>query len=161
MDFCLSDPGNRTLGHGRIQPNERREEPHADVDPSVDLRVSFVLFDDLSFEGSAAVRADILRRREETADEYAFAIDTVKTAATRPTAEVEAFLVAAKVERTKHLLATGRQPRPIGPLDEALRAFRESPSTFAERMSGYRASLEQSVQRLRRHQSAVPATTPR
>ena len=157
MDFCLSDPGDRTSGHGHIQPNEHREEMYGGDDPSVDLRVSFVLFDDLSFEGSPAVRDDILRRREETADEYAFAIDTVKAAAARPVADVEAFLVAAKVERTKQLLAAGRQPRPIGPLDEALRVFRESPSTFAERMSGYRASLEQAVQRLRRHLSAAAA----
>jgi hypothetical protein len=150
MDFCLSSSAD---GRGRIQPHERREDiyPIYSNGALPELKVSFVLFDDQSFEGSPAVRDDLFRRREDLADEDAFGVEILKTAGTKAPGEIERFLLNAKIERSRQLQLAGKESRPLGPLDEALRMFRESPSTFAERVPGYRASLENAIQQLRRH----------
>jgi hypothetical protein len=152
-DFCVVDPADRTSAHSRIQPHERREFP---VFPQADrplprYTLSFVLFDDLSFEGSTAARDDILRSREAQADEYAFAIAALKGVAGLPPEQIEAFLQERKIERARQLQEQGRRPWMGGLLDEALRQVRESPQQVLTRVSVYRAHLEQALDRLRRH----------
>jgi hypothetical protein len=151
MDFCLSSSES---SRGRIQPHGRREDVIYPNGALPELRVSFVLFDDQSFEGSTAVRDEVFRRREDLADEDTYGIEILRAAATKAPGEIEKFLVDAKVERARQLQLAGKDLRPFTPLDEALRMWHESPATFAERIPGYCALLEKDVRLLRRHLSA-------
>ena len=76
MDFCTTDPAARD-GRGRIAPGETREFPFSRQIPDPGrlptVRLRYVLFDDLSFEGRGADRDELFRRREDIADDMAFA----------------------------------------------------------------------------------------
>lgn len=151
VDYCVSDPARRDR-FGRIQPHERREFPlYGRTDPPGQYRLSFVMFDDLTFEGPASARADILQRRDERAEEFAFVVDAVTQAATKPAGDVEAYLLSRKVERARQRQEQGKPPVFGSPLDEMLRRVRESPARFLAGVDAYRKDLEQALARLRRH----------
>ncbi len=152
-DFCLSDPADRTPGRGRIQPHERREIP---VHPQPYQQpprytLSFVLFDDLSFEGRAEARDDTLRRRAAMAYEWAFAVDAMTAAAAIPANSVEAFLEGRRIDWARRLGRDGQAIPSAILLDESLRQARRSPERFLAGLPFYRGVLEGQLTRLRRH----------
>lgn len=151
IDYCVSDPASHDH-RGRIEAHERREFPlYGRTDPPGEYRLSFVMFDDLTFEGSASARADLLQRRDERAGEFAFVVDALRQAATKPASDVEAFLLSRKVERARQRQEEGKPPVSGSPIDEMLRRVRESPARFLAGVDGYRQDLEQVLARLRRH----------
>jgi hypothetical protein len=148
-DFCGTDR--------LIQPKEIREFFFGrEVNPNAPpvIRLTFVLSDDLSSEGSTTARDEVLRRRETQADEYAHAIAAVNQLATLPPGEVEAFLVAKRAERAKQLAADGRRGE-THMIEQLLREAKGSPERFVAGAKARVAHLEAQRQRLLRHK--VPA----
>lgn len=138
-----------------IQPKEIREFPfRSDVNPNAPpaLRVSFVLFEDLTFEGSTEARDQLLRRRESQADDYAYAIAVVKQTATLPPGEVEAFLVAKRAERAKQLASEGRRGD-THMIEQLLREVRTAPDRFVAGAKARADHMERQRQRLLRHKA--------
>jgi hypothetical protein len=156
FDFCLAaEQGRRP---GRIQPKEIREEAFGmDVNPDKPLlvvRVSFVLFDDLSFEGATHYRDELFQAREMQADDYASGIAALRQVVTVKAGEVEAFLVATRAERARQLQVEGRRGDFLM-LDNLIRNAKQSPEHFLAGAKGRLEDLERAHQRLLRHK--VPA----
>lgn len=138
-----------------IQPREiRRSSFFSDVNPLAPpaVKLSFVLFEDLSFEGSETAVDELLRRRESYADDYAHAIAAVKEIAARAPADVEAFLVAKRAERARQLLSAGRRDSPIL-LDGLIREAKSAPERFLAGAQARAQHLERQRQRLLRHKT--------
>lgn len=163
MGFEILDPATKRPRGGQtadfcgtdrlIQPKEIREFfPGTDVNPDTPpvVRMTFVLYDDLSFEGSTEARDELLRRREIQADEYAHAIATVKHAAALPPEQVEGFLRTRRAERAKQLMSEGRRGE-THVLEQLLREARATPGHFLAGASARAESLERAHQRLLRH----------
>lgn len=156
FDFCLAaEQGRRP---GRIQPKEIREEAFGmDVNPDKPLpgvRLSYVLFDDLSFEGATEYRDELFRSREMQADDYASGIAALRQIATVKAREVDAFLTAKRAERARQLQTEGRRGDLLI-LDSLIRNAKQSPEQFLagaeDRLEGY----ERAHQRLLRHKAAA------
>jgi hypothetical protein len=147
------------VGDLQIHPKEIREmffSAGANPGALPPVRLTFVLFDDLSFEGSMAARDEVLRHRETQADEYAHAIALAKQIATLPPEQVEAFLVAKRAERAKQLLSEGRRGE-THMLEQFLREAKDAPERFVAGAKGRAESLERQRQRLLRHKTAAGA----
>lgn len=103
MDFALADPATPPPGLGRIAPGEEREvrlqaQTQAEsVRPPV-VRLSFVLFDDLRFEGRVEARDELFREREKTAQAIAAALEAVRQALALPPGEAIPFLERRRAE---------------------------------------------------------------
>jgi hypothetical protein len=149
-DFCLSEREPIERGRGRIQPRETREVFLGSKPGDAILRLSFVLFDDLSFEGSPAERDDLLQEREARGADYAYAIDVIAKASALPPAEARAFAAAKRAERAG-LARTGFHTADVSPLDEYIRQLTESPERAAANAKPFSEFLERQRQRLVRH----------
>jgi hypothetical protein len=150
-DFC----GSERL----IHPKEIKEfffgsEVNPNAPPVV--RLTFVLFDDLSFEGSISARDGVLRHRETQADDYAYAIAVVRESAGVPPGELERFLVAKQAERARQLQSEGRRSDPYL-IDQLLREAKGSPERFVAGAKVRAEHMEQQRQRLLRHKTAAAA----
>jgi hypothetical protein len=90
--FNASPPG--TLGSGAILSQETREQtfalPSVPIVASVTVRM--VLFEDLSFEGSADEVSSVRVQRDRHVKTLATWIDALQAAAGKPDAEAKAFL---------------------------------------------------------------------
>ena len=110
-DFGVSEIGTRTGNTGRIGGGDSREFPLAsktpDGSPPVP-RLTFVMFDDLTYEGSSASRGSILASRESNADDITYALGARAEAMAKSLSEVAPFLTAKKLERANALQAQGR-----------------------------------------------------
>ena len=111
-----SDGSDRTRpdGRGWIAPGESREfqldlRLLGKVQLPV-LRINFVMFDDLVFEGDQANREMLARHRQEQADDIEFLIAVRNEATTKPPAEVLDFLAAKRAECVTTLQTRGRIP---------------------------------------------------
>lgn len=155
MDFCGVDTPEP--GRGAIKPHEKREFPlYITVGPNdalPDVKLPYVMFEDLVFEGQAAARADVLRRREEQASDYEFVSTVLGQAAGRPPGEIEAFLMGKRAERARELQAAGR-PEYMSLIDELIRQAKESPErmlanskAMLEHYEGRRARLVRHVKK--------------
>lgn len=143
------------LAQPALQPSAIRElVVRSDVNPNAPpvVRLTFVLFDDLSFEGSTAARDEVLRHRERQADEYAYSIAVVQQIAALPPAEVEAFLVAKRAERARQLQLEGRRGE-TQRLEQFLREAKGSPERFVAGAKGRAESMARQRQRLLRHKA--------
>ena len=153
MEFCDSDP-SQELGRGPIKPGEIREIPRFgsigpnDALPSV--RLSYVIFDDLSYEGDVAGRDDALRRREERATDYAFVAAVLGQVAGRSAAEVQPFLMEKRAERARQLQASGRTEM-LMLIDELIRQAKEAPDRLLANAKSMRERYERQQQRFVRH----------
>lgn len=150
-DFCLADR--------QIQPGEIREmffSAGANPGPRPLVRLTFALFDDLSFEGSTAARDELLRRRETQADDYAHAIAVMRQIAALPPGDVEAFLVAKRAERARQLQSEGRRGE-THMLEQFLREAKAALEQFVASAKDRGAMLERVRQRLLRHKAAAGA----
>jgi hypothetical protein len=150
-DYCLSNP---LQPHGRIAPGESREvHVGMRVDPRSELptlRLSFVLYDDLMFEGSREERDDILRSREQQADDLAFVNNLRRELSSVPDDQLQEFLAAKRTERTRTLLASGRRPeQPL--LDVFMADAKRAPSHVRDTALLVIPSVDEQVQRLLRH----------
>jgi hypothetical protein len=154
MDFCLAGPGTTERGQGRIQPQEIREFAlGGTVDPKAELplvRLSFVIFDDLSSEGRTTARDEILQSRERQAEDYAFALAALGQAAARPVGEIYPFLMEKRAERAKQLQTAGSGPN-FMVIDELIRQAKDSPDRLRANAKRTEARLELERQRLVRH----------
>lgn len=153
MDFCTTDPAARA-GRGRIGPGETREFPFsreiADSAALPKVRLRYVLFDDLSFEGRGADRDELFRRREETADDMAFANGVRAELAKVSDSDLREFLQKRKTERIAHLLALKRLPSAYA-LDRMIEDAARSPARVRETAAAAIAHDEQQRLRLLRH----------
>ena len=118
--------------------------------PGAVLRLSYVMFDDLSFEGLPAERDRLLERREAQAADYAFAIDVISKASAMPPSEARAFVAAKRAEtislpRTKEGSRERQRPRRVH------RQLTESPDRAAAGAKEFQDRLERQRQRLVRH----------
>jgi hypothetical protein len=155
MDMCEMPPGLEG-NRGRIAPGEVREYPfgHEVTDGNVPLvRLKYVLFEDLSFEGAAADRAAVFRDRERRAEDVAYALTALRRAVAEP-AQALAIMTTARAERGRQLQEQGRQGGSgLGQLDEFIRSIKASPANFAATADARQAYLEALRQRLLRHSS--------
>jgi hypothetical protein len=151
-DYCTADrasPG----GGGRISPGESREfrldAKIRDEARLPTLRISFVIFADLVYEGEAAKRDALFRAREQQADDIAFANTVRAGAMTKSGADVLAFLVARRAERDLAMQTQGRQPR-LRLLDDLIEQAKRSPESLREN-SAVAQELERQRGLLLRH----------
>jgi hypothetical protein len=156
FDYCLAaEQGRRP---GRIQPKEIREEAFGmDANPDKPLpgvRLSYVLFDDLSFEGATDYRDELFRSREVQADDYASGIAALRQIATVKASEVDAFLTSKRAERARQLQTEGRRGDLLI-LDNLIRNAKQSTAQFLTGAKARLESLERAHQRLIRHKSAA------
>ena len=131
-----------------------------DVNPDKPLpvvRLSFVLFDDLSFEGATHYQDELFRSREMQADDYASGIAALRQVATVKAGEVVAFLAARRTERARQLQVDKRRGDLLI-LDNLIRHAKQSPEQFLASANGRLADLERAHQRLLRHKVAAAAT---
>jgi hypothetical protein len=153
MDFCTTDPAARD-GRGRIGPGETREFPFsretADSATLPKVRLRYLLFDDLSFEGRDADRDELLRRREETADDLAFANGVRAALANVSDSDLRDFLQDKKTERIARLLSLKRLPSTYA-LDRMIEDAARSPARLRETAAAVIAHDEQQRLRLLRH----------
>jgi hypothetical protein len=149
-DFCLAEPGPDTTGRSRIQPKEVREVRLSGAPGREVVRLSFVLFDDLSFEGRADERDQLLRAREATAADYAVAIDAITRASALPPGEARAFVTARRAERALARRPDGRA-HDVSVIDEFIRQLTDSPDRAVAGAKGFLDHIERQRQRLIRH----------
>jgi hypothetical protein len=155
-DYCPVEPDLSRRGTGPIQPHELRELPlggrvKAD-EPQPRIRLAFVLFDDLSFEGDAAKRDRVLRDRETRAGDYAFMIDVFARAAVLPAADARALVLAKRAERLKQLEEEGRSGHTaVSYLDDVIRESTATPERGPMLAGRLRVTLERQRQQLLRH----------
>lgn len=156
MDFCAIDAASHPNRGGRIQPREIREERTGiDVNPDQPLpviRLTFILFDDLSFEGAPHYRDELFEDRERQADDYAAGIAALAAVATLPPSHVEAFLAAKRAERARQLQSAGVRGD-VSVLDNLIRNAKTSPEQLVASAKDRGAMLERVRQRLLRHKS--------
>ena len=146
IGFELLEPEGRRSGHtvdyctaagggGRISPGESREfrldAKIRDEARLPTLRISFLIFADLVYEGEAAKRDALLRAREQQADDIAFANTARAEAMTKSGSDALAFLVAKRTERDLAMQTQGRQPR-LRLLDDLIEQARRSPESLRE-----------------------------
>jgi hypothetical protein len=157
MDFCGVPPG---VGRrfGPIAPGETREEPYfrevkeGEDPPAVRLR--YVMFENLSFEGSAADRDEVLTNRERSAADAATEIDVLTQAAAAPAKMIDIF-TAARADWTRSAQFQGR-PAMRTMFDEYVRRIRTNGAdAFLATIPTLKAGLEAKRQRLLRHQAAL------
>jgi len=103
-DYCGTDAGTTT---GRIGGKNSRKFPlnltaRELTNPPI-ARLTLVMFDDLSYEGSTSRRADILAARERDADDIRYVIRVRAEAASKIPAELPAFLKGKRLGRAKAL----------------------------------------------------------
>jgi hypothetical protein len=151
MDFCLSEPLPAERGLGRIQSHEVREVPLGRSPDAGVLRLRYVLFDDLSFEGSSEGRDYLLRNREARAADYAFAIDVIAKASAMPPNEARAFVAAKRAEYVSLPRTKGGRPREADNLDYYLRWLADAPDRAAADAKRFTDRLDRQRQRLVRH----------
>jgi hypothetical protein len=149
-DFCLGERTPIERGRGRIEPHEPREVFLGSTVRDGILRLSFVLFDDLSFEGSPEQRDELLKDREARAADYAYAVDVIAKASELPPNEARAFAIAKRAERATLRQAGGRTSD-VSPIDEYIRQLTESPERATANAKGFSELLERQRQRLIRH----------
>jgi hypothetical protein len=151
FDFCLAPDGR---GDGPLDPHETREfqlsinqDPNA---PQPIIRFTFVLYDDLSFEGRAADRDELLRDRESRADDDAFALAVLAEAAALPPGQAGAFLQARRADRARQLQGEGRKGD-LFTLDDLIRQAQVSPDRISQVAQTMTGVLERQRTRLLRH----------
>jgi hypothetical protein len=137
------------VGRGPIAPGEVRELFSGSTlrDGPPPLAMTFVLFEDLSFEGSMSARDELLRRREGQADSFAYVLEALRRAQAEPTQTV-AILTAAHTERARQ---PTRYDTAVSQLLELIRQAKASPSSFAASAAAHEDALEWQRQRLLRH----------
>lgn len=145
-DTCGVPPD---VGRGPIAPGEVRElfSGRTLRDGPPPLAMTFVLFEDLSFEGSMSARDELLRRREGQAEGFAYVIEALRRAGAEPTQTV-AILTAAHTERARQ---PTRYDTAVSQLLELIRQARASPSSFAASAASREDALEWQRQRMLRH----------
>ena len=109
-----------------------------------------VLFDDLSFEGRSAERNELFRRREELADDMAFANGVRAELATVSDSDLQKFLQKKKTERIAYLLSLKRPPSTYA-LDLMTEYAARSPGRLRETAAAASAHDEEQRLRLLRH----------
>jgi hypothetical protein len=153
MDFCTTDPAARD-GRGRIAPGETREFPYSREIPDPGrlptVRLRYVLFDDLSFEGRGADRDELLGRREDIADDMAFANGVRAELANVSDSDLQQFLQNKKTDRVAHLLSLKRLPS-ASALDRMIEDAARSPARLRETAAPAIARDDEQRLRLLRH----------
>lgn len=153
MDFCTTDRATRD-GRGRIAPGETREFPFSREIPDPGrlptVRLRYVLFDDLWFEGRGPDRDELFRRREDIADDMAFANGVRAELANVPDSDLQTFLQNKKTDRIAHLLSLKRLPSAYA-LDRMIEDAARSPARLRETAAAVVAHDEENRLRLLRH----------
>jgi hypothetical protein len=143
--------------HGSIQPHEVREESFsrriANGEPLPVVKLGFVLFEDLSFEGSQAEVDRLFRGREQRADDLAFWIQALKEAAAMPIAEAKTFLEAKENDRARQAAAV-RRPFGRGEIRDVLDQLERAPERFAAYVELKQKRMEEARTVLLRHLKA-------
>ena len=156
-DYCCGrDPGTLASGRGPIGPGDSRQFPlFAKVRESEMVpfpRLTFVLFDDLTHEGSVSKLAEILANREQRAADIGHALRIHAESAAKPPSQLSAFLSAARVERATALGREANQGR-LQYLDELIRIAQRDPEhlrsdgAYAKHLEEYRARLVRHLKR--------------
>jgi hypothetical protein len=155
-DFCVTDPAEPGPRNERIPPHQKRDlGAKFGPGPVVPLvKLSFVMFEDLQFEGDGARRGELLRARETRAEDAAFALATLDDASAKPASELEGFFVA----RREAALKQRRRQGIALPLEQTIEHFlltirSSSAERFLAEIPATRARLEGQIARLRRHLS--------
>ncbi|HYN06643.1 MAG TPA: hypothetical protein VES67_04570 [Vicinamibacterales bacterium] len=139
---------------GRLRRNEVREigiRPADDLPDSAAPRVglSFALWSDLTWEGSAAMRDERFKSRERQAAQHEFWIAALSDAALRPAREALSFLREKRAERRR------QAPQEFDPLQGNFEMWEASvtrePEMFSSRLITYRDRLQEEHRLLTRH----------
>lgn len=155
-DFCGTK--GAPSGSGAIQPGERREIAMSwerNPDGSLpDVKLHFVLFEDLKFEGSLSERDSILKNRERRAADAEYWITALTTAATQSPEKAREYLETKRRERAAQMAvsrfgsATNAQT-----VDSVIERTTTAPTEFAAMAVAIAANLEQQRLQFMRHLS--------
>jgi hypothetical protein len=133
----------------RIQPREVRSIQLGDraVTPAGQLR--FVLYDDLTFEGSIEARNELFKRRERDAEEYAYWIAALGEARSKPPAEIREFLTT---KRREWIQENENDRQSLLQQMQQMASFADTrPDAIHESIDARRARMERVRQALTRH----------
>jgi hypothetical protein len=153
-DFCTSEPDAGRAGRGRIMPHEKRDLGAVfGSGPTVPLlKLYYVMFDDLQYEGEPVERVRLLKKREAQAEEHTFALAALDEAAGKPASELEAFLVQKREAYLRQMQRDGKGPAPAAQLEWFVGNIRRtSAERFAAEIPATRERLVGQIARLRRH----------
>lgn len=153
-DACSLDHAgdSRPDSFGRVLPGHTRKFdiflrlPY--TNPRID--VAMVLFDDLSFEGVARLRDQMLAQRTRLAEDYRYWAAVYREAAATSPTEVRPLLERRRRERQEQnaALRAGADGW-LG--SEAISMFDVAPRTFSKWLAGRALELEETRARLTRH----------
>ena len=153
-DACGNPPStdSRPGTSGRILPRQVRSIdlslPRAEATSGIEL--AMVLFDDLSFEGSAEVHDRMLDQRARIAEDYGYWLGVYREAAGLPTTEAKALLEARRSDRARQKATAGSGPD-VSLGSEAIGALERSPQTFPSWLKRRLSEIEAAHARLTRH----------
>lgn len=147
-DYCC---GTNRIGAGGTREFRLSSKVEDPVQPPIG-RLTFVMFDDLSFEGSSTRRAEVLTNRERHADDIRHVLRVRSEAASKSPNERVAFINFKRVERAKALAVSADQAR-LRYLDDLLREAGASPEGLGgdtpqtQYLEKYRAQLLRHLKR--------------
>jgi hypothetical protein len=134
--------------HGAVEEPFNERLPGGAQPPVVKL--THIIFENGSFEGSRAEVDGVFKRREETADNNAYWIRILDEALKKPVEDARPFLEAAVVDRSRELAAANR--RHYGErMDDVLATLARTPDLFPQVVQFKLALLKEENQRLLRH----------
>lgn len=113
-------------------------------------KLTFIVYDDLSFEGSAKAGDELFKRREELAKEMAFSNAVRAELPKLPPDQLHSVVVAKRAERLKQLVVRGRAPQ-LSELEQMIEQATQSPEQFQQVAPARIDEVERQRERLLRH----------
>jgi hypothetical protein len=147
-DYC--EALDSRSGSGPILPGETRE---VSVSHAADLSLSLVLYSDLTFEGQADERNQLLRSRERRAATKAFEIAALSEAAQQPPEQVIPFLEGKKREYAISMAATREGPDHTADVDQVIERAKKAPNEVMALATQLVQVLKRQQAQLTRHQA--------
>ncbi len=136
--------------YGAVEQPFNAMVPEGAQPPAVKL--TNIIFEDESYEGSKAEVDRVFKRREETADNNAYWIRILEQALKKPVEDVRPFLEAAIADRSRDL-ATAHRQNDGGRMDDLLSTLARTPDRFPLLVQFKLTLLKEENQGLLRHQA--------
>lgn len=135
-------------GYGAVEEPFSEMVPEGAQPPAVKL--THIIFENESYEGSKAEVDRVFKRREETADNNAYWIGILEQASKKPVEDLRLFLEAAIADRLRELAAAHRQNYGER-MDDLLSTLARAPERFPQMVQIKLTLLKDENQRLLRH----------
>ncbi len=150
-----TDAGADSTGRRGLQPHDVREEPFgryrvAPGEPPPVVKMAFIVFDDLTYEGSPQEVRHLLQQREQRAEVLGFWIQALKEASTLPVDQLKTFLTAKEAEIARRATAENL-PFGQGEIRDVFANLERMPERFPGMLQSKIRLMEESRAALLRH----------